>query len=640
MITKFAARTAFGLIATVVGKNIQKGSSFSYVQRKLSTTRTFKSALSALGFVEPEKKEDNRDESLAHWEEMYQKGEEARQKQIVAVSGGDDTISIEDLSPTINAPVRVVTFDLDNTLWKTSPTISAANDALADYLSTKKNDDGNELQIPERIEKVMGDLFRADRRKYCPLVGAEIPVKTNGDSADGEGENMDELLEQILKSPVLLTQLRIDALRHVLETENDFTAERALSFAEDAFDVWTQARHDAVLDHLAPRVVDTLNDIRTSIENNSSGAPVLMGAVTDGNSDPRKIEILAPYFDFCVNAESVGVSKPDKRVYLQAIRRAITVRPDLFSDVLPLEEIAGGEENMDVPFDDETLENIVGPYWCHIGDDFLKDIVAAKDMKMRTIFAIGLVKDKLLANVTKKGDSEMGMGEFLKQVASQTVVTLGIGADDYLANALHGEFVDEVAQDFSDIGKILIRWHKEADKPAISTGTAAEGEKERTTSPSMTTNSQDQEQSVLEVIEPSVTGDIDGLPVTPFANKNEQGEVNFLLPRAFRIIREDCSVDIPAPLRKREERTMKEVMGMAQREKSSGVFAFDPDDVASLQDGKKVLMVNVGDTDLEFSRDIFSNMSVEEVLGLTDKNPLELLLYMTEASDQPSFDLF
>lgn len=262
---------------------------------------------------------------------------------------------------------------------------------------------------------------------------------------------------------------------------------------------------------------------------------------------------------------------------------------------------------------------------------------------MRTIFALGLIKDKLLADAdkTSSGDTKMDMTEFMKQVSSQTVVTLGIGADDYLANSLHGEFVDAVADDFSDIGKILLEWHTEAANSDITAGTASQ--KDRRTEPtSISSNGgdQEQEQNILEVIDPSSAADIENLSVTPLANKNQQGEVDFLLPRAFRIIREDCSIDIPAPLRKREERTMKDVMGMAQREKSSGVFAFDPADVASLRDGKKALIIQVGDTGLNFSRDIFSEMSVEEVLGLTDENPVKLSLYMTEAFDQPSFDLF
>ena len=637
MITKFAARTTLGLIVAAFGNNVQKGFSLSTVGKRISSRQTLwhpraTFALSALNFVEPEEKEDK---SLTKWEEMYQKGEEARQQQIYAMQTGQipDTsfASSQEFDPSIQSPVKVITFDLDNTLWKTGPTIGAANDALSEYLSTKSRDDGTELQIPTRVEKIMGKLFKADRRKYCPLVGATIPDKAD----DEEVEDWEKMLEETLKSPVALTQLRIDALCHVLETENGFSKEAALSLATDAFDVWMQARFDSILDHMAPKVVETLQEIRSTIQTENGDGPVLLGAVTDGNSDPRRIQLLAPYFDFCVNAESVGVSKPDKRVYLEAIKKAIVLRPDIFSDVLAINEIIDADGNLLDTADIQKLEDSIGPYWCHIGDDFLKDIVAARDMKMRTIFAIGLVKDKLLANATKSGDSEMDMAEFLKQVSSQTVVTLGIGADDYLANALHGEFVDEVAQDFSEIGKILIEWHKEGMASTFTEG--SEQENEPTPVLDVEKNN---EEPILEVIEPSTASNVEGLPVTPFANKNEQGELNFLLPRAFRVVREDCSVDIPAPLRKRDERTMKEVMGLAQKEKSSGVFAFDPADVALLNEGKKVLMIKIGSTDLEFSRDIFSDMSVEEVLGLTDENPLELSLYMAEASEQQSFDLF
>jgi len=182
-----------------------------------------------------------------------------------------------------------------------------------------------------------------------------------------------------------------------------------------------------------------------------------------------------------------------------------------------------------------------------------------------------------------------------------------------------------------------VEWHKEAAVSEISTDTIEE-EKSKVAPPSVA--DPDEEQKILEVIEPSSATNADSVSGTPIANKNERGEVNFLLPRAFRVIREDCRVDVPAPLRNRDVRTMKEVMGLAQQEKSSGVFAFDPSDVTELQKGKKVLMIKIGDTDLEFSRDIFSDISVEEVLNLTEENPVELSLYMTDASEQESFDLF
>ena len=727
MINKFTTRTALGLFATI-GNTIQTGLSLSigggsvrsniglhtdsyfrqlvldrrtrispeFLSLSSSTTTTRRrkhdfvlSESSSLSFA-PQEKEEEDDEALARWEQLYKEGKEDKQKQIsymkaMSMMNDKDNDSNKLNNRPIGSHVRVVTFDLDNTLWKTSETISAANDALAIYLSKSDDGDGNPIKVPERIEKIMGELFRADRRKYCPLV-------SNGGAQEYEDE--DEL-EQRCKSPVLLTQLRTDAICYVLETENGFSTERALSFAERAFDEWTQARHGAILDHLAPRVVETLDKIRTTISYNN--IPVLMGAVTDGNSDPSRIEALAPYFDFCVNAESVGVSKPDSRVYLEAIRRAVKVsqskslslqkssqeeqQPHLFYDLIPPEILNDEDNNKNGYFniddiDDETLEGIIGPYWIHIGDDFLKDIVAAKEMKMRTIFAVGLVRDKLLDNTntekddSNKKDAKMDMAEFLQkvssQVSSQNVLTLEIGASDYLAKSLHGEFVDAVAHEFFDISTILEDWHAEAitsrereknviepspTSPVINVSEAPLTSPKITppvindTKPSPTSpkpasaNSGVEElKGILEVIEPS--SDSDGLSVTPIAKKNEEGEVDFLLPRAFRIIREDCSMDIPAPLRNREERTMKDVMGMAQRDKSSGVFAFNPDDVASLKDGKQILMIQIGDKDLKFSREIFSEMSVQEVLGLTDENPMKLSLYMAEASKQPSFDLF
>lgn len=118
----------------------------------------------------------------------------------------DTTLKGRTTSQTTNAPeVRVITFDLDNTLWDTGATISAANDALADFL------DEHKIVQPKRIEQIMGDLFRASKTTYAPL--------------DAESA----------KAPVLLTQLRKDALLQILVDDNDFTPEDAEEFANEAF---------------------------------------------------------------------------------------------------------------------------------------------------------------------------------------------------------------------------------------------------------------------------------------------------------------------------------------------------------------------------------------------------------------------
>ena len=184
--------------------------------------------------------------------------------------------------PRRKSEVRVVSFDLDNCIWKTSSTIDAANNALASFL------DARNISQPIRVEKVMGELFRENKPRYCPV----DPEKA--------------------KAPVALTQLRKDAIQRVLLDHNDYSLEDALELAEAAFVEWTAARHEAIPRHLATEVETCLKEIASL--RTSDGHPVLIGAITDGNSDPFQIEALAGYFDFCVNAETVGVGKPDKRV--------------------------------------------------------------------------------------------------------------------------------------------------------------------------------------------------------------------------------------------------------------------------------------------------------------------------------------
>jgi FMN phosphatase YigB (HAD superfamily) len=103
--------------------------------------------------------------------------------------------------------IRVITFDLDNTLWNTSATIAAANDALAIFLS------GNGIVQSKRTETIMGELFQQDKLKYSPLA----------------------VTEQELGSPVLLTDLRKDALQWILVQDNGSSPEAAKEFADRAF---------------------------------------------------------------------------------------------------------------------------------------------------------------------------------------------------------------------------------------------------------------------------------------------------------------------------------------------------------------------------------------------------------------------
>lgn len=318
--------------------------------------------------------------------------------------------------------VRVVSFDLDNTLWKTGPTIQAANDALAAYLEEK------DIVQPERVEKIMGNLFQLSKATYSPLSGDDP------------------------KSPVKLTQLRKDSLRFVLEENNGYSEEDAIAEAERAFEVWTTARHEALPHFFADSVIETLERIRAIVS--SDGQPVLLGAITDGNSDPRTVPELARFFDFVVNAESVGISKPDRRVYMAAIKE-VSVHPyvkDIFSDDGALID------------NEDMLEETIGPWWIHIGDDFLKDIVAAKDMRMKTVWAKELVLDKTDLTAEASKAPKKSLEDFVKEVseklADKNVLEMVVGAEDYLAESLESEFADATVTTFVGVADTILAWHE------------------------------------------------------------------------------------------------------------------------------------------------------------------------------------
>ena len=339
----------------------------------------------------------------------------------------------------LRSEVRVVSFDLDNTLWNTSETIAAANDALATFLDSKN------ITQPKRVEQIMGDLFQSNKARYCPI----------------EKEDA--------KAPVLLTLLRKDAIQTVLEEYNGFDSQQAEELTDLAFDEWARARHDAIPTHFAPFVHDCLRRI-ASIRT-SSGHAVVIGAITDGNSDPTCVEGLSDYFQFCVNAERVGVSKPDKRVFLRAVSQMMD-HPAL-TDVWPSMNDHGGEKD-DVDLE-KMAEDVIGPWWIHIGDDFVKDVVASKSLSMRSVWSRELVLHKFQNEATApsipaNGATEKSVEDLVKQVSEMKVVRMQVGADDYLADSLQQEFADAVVDRFEELGNLLHEWHRAA-LPETSDGT-------------------------------------------------------------------------------------------------------------------------------------------------------------------------
>ena len=71
--------------------------------------------------------------------------------------------------------------------------------------------------------------------------------------------------------------------------------------------------------------------------------------------------------------------------------------------------------------DEDTLEELVGRWWVHVGDDFLKDMVGAKALRMRSIWSKELVLNQLEGQLDvrkESGKKEKDVGEFVKEITS------------------------------------------------------------------------------------------------------------------------------------------------------------------------------------------------------------------------------
>lgn len=261
------------------------------------------------------------------------------------------------------------------------------------------------------------------------------------------------------------------------------------------------ARYAAIPSHYSSNVLDVLKAV-SELNNDNGGSPILVGAITDGNSDPRNVPALKPYFDFCINAEQVGVSKPDKRVYLQAALQYVFTNTALQDMGLPSSLTT-----------EEQIEDVIGPWWIHIGDDFSKDIVAAKNLNMRTIWARELILDNIrnkqatkqsqkediksqytdnssaATAVKKEIPPEKELAEFQEKINSKTVVRMAVGADDYLTSSIEKEFADAIIDNFSDLPQVLQKWHgisqQQPASPEPAAAPLAEPIKAETTAPNL-----------------------------------------------------------------------------------------------------------------------------------------------------------
>lgn len=166
--------------------------------------------------------------------------------------------------------IKLITFDLDDTLWDTAPVITSAETVLRDWLAAN-----------------------------APTLGG-VPV-----------EHLYAIRERLVQAEPGLKH-RISALRrrvlfHAL-FEVGYSEQHAQTLANEAFEVFLHARHQV---EVFPEVQPVLEILRHQY---------VLGVVTNGNADVRRLGI-SDYFRFALCAEDLGIGKPDPAPFREALKR-------------------------------------------------------------------------------------------------------------------------------------------------------------------------------------------------------------------------------------------------------------------------------------------------------------------------------
>lgn len=175
--------------------------------------------------------------------------------------------------------IRVITFDLDNTLWDVEPALLRAEAAQQQWLLEHRPGTAERLDHDALFE------FKKSVWKRHPELAHHV------------------------------TRMRIQTL-YELQVAAGYDETQARSGAEAAFAVFLQERHKVELYDEALAVLERLAQKYT------------LGALTNGNADIYKTDA-AEYFDFAFLAEDIGASKPHPDMFHAALETAGTAAHEM-----------------------------------------------------------------------------------------------------------------------------------------------------------------------------------------------------------------------------------------------------------------------------------------------------------------------
>ena len=191
-----------------------------------------------------------------------------------------------------DSKIRLVTFDLDDTLWHTASVIARAEKSLQEWLLQRAPQLG--LMTLPRLQQLR-----------------------------------QQVLQQMPQIAHSVSAIRFQVLRQAWLDAGE-APEQAAVLAEEAFQFFLGERQKV---EVKPEVRPMLQTLREQ--------GYMLGTLSNGNADIRRVG-LGDYFDFALSADALGVGKPDVAAFRAALDRAgVTSKQAAHLGDNPHDDIAG-----------------------------------------------------------------------------------------------------------------------------------------------------------------------------------------------------------------------------------------------------------------------------------------------------------
>lgn len=184
-------------------------------------------------------------------------------------------------------PIRLLSFDLDDTLWPVMPTLWRAEGLMLEWMQANVPAVAMQHDVDSLLEHSIA--FRNDHPEIAHCV----------------------------------TRLRLGSLRHLSEIHD-----HPDDWVEEAFAVFFSARQQ----------VELYDDVGVTLDR--LAGDYRMAGITNGNADIGLTGV-DRWLEFCVSPEHLGVAKPDPGIFDELVRRAgvdkqeiVHIGDDPTSDVL------------------------------------------------------------------------------------------------------------------------------------------------------------------------------------------------------------------------------------------------------------------------------------------------------------------